>query len=467
MEGEEGGGRHIDVRADEESGEPSGRFHALIRRVVDVRADELGAMITSALFFFFLLSSSFVLRPIRDAVAAGSGVNKLPWLFGGTLAATLLCNPLFSMLVVRYPVRRVIPISYHFFAANMLVFYGVLRFVASSEGSAVDVWTGRAFFVWLTVFALFNTSIFWCLMADVFRSDQAKRLFGFIGVGGTLGSIVGSAATAMLAPRLGSVNLMLVSAALVELGVVTIVRFPLRGFGGGAVRGRGAGDRDVIGGGVWSGFSQVVQSPYLLGICAFLILYVIGSTFLYFEQTDIVGRFYADRAARTAVLARVEFAAQTLTVLTQIFFTGRIIRWLGLGLSLALLPVLSMAGFGLLGLAPVFIVLSVFIVIRRAANFALTNPAMEVLFTVVPREEKYKAKNIIETFVYRGGDQVGAWIYAALAALGLSLAGISFVAVPMSALWFGIGIWLGHRQAALAGQRAREEAAARPVAVPV
>jgi AAA family ATP:ADP antiporter len=464
VEGE--AGRQVEVTPQEQDDVIAGPLHRLLRRVVDVRADEMSAMLTSAVFFFFLLSSYFVLRPIRDAVAAGSGVNKLPWLFAGTLAATLLCNPLFSTLVVRYPVRRVIPISYHFFAANMLVFYGVLRFVASAEGSAVDVWTGRAFFVWLTVFALFNTSIFWCLMADVFRSDQAKRLFGFIGVGGTLGSIVGSAATATLAPRLGAVNLMLVSAALVELAVLTIVRFPLRGFGGGGVRGGAGRDRgaDVIGGGVWAGFSQVVKSPYLLAICAFLIFYVIGSTFLYFEQTDIVGRFYADRAARTEVLAKVEFAAQFLTVLTQIFFTGRIIRWLGLALSLALLPVLSIAGFGLLGLAPVFGVLSVFIVIRRAANFALTNPSMEVLFTVVPREEKYKAKNIIETFVYRGGDQVGAWIYAGLAALGLSLAGISFVAVPLSAVWFGIGIWLGRKQAVLAGERAAEEASA-PVPV--
>jgi AAA family ATP:ADP antiporter len=418
-------------------------------------------MMTSFVFFFFLLSSYFVLRPIRDAVAAGSGVARLPWLFAGTLVGTLIFSPMFSALVVWFPVRKVIPISYHFFTANLLVFYAVLRFVSSAEGSTVDVWTGRAFFVWLTVFALFNTSIFWSLMADVFRSDQAKRMFGFIGVGGTIGSIVGSAATAALAPTLGAVNLLLVSAVLLQLAIFTVVRFPLQGFGGGGTRDRGAkrdatarADGDVIGGSIWAGYTSVVRSPYLLAICAFLLLYVIGSTFLYFEQTDIVGRYYSNLAARTSVLAKIELVAQTLTVLTQIFFTGRIIRWLGLALALALLPILSVVGFAALAVWPAFATLTIFLVIRRAANFALTNPSMEVLFTVVPREDKYKAKNVIETFVYRGGDQIAAWVYAGLAALGLSLAGISFVAVPISAIWFGLAIWLGRRQAVLAGERA-------------
>jgi AAA family ATP:ADP antiporter len=426
-------------------------LHTVLRRAVDIRPDEVRAVLTSFAFFFFLLSSYFVLRPIRDAVAAASGVRNLPWLFAGTLTATLALNPFFSWLVVRFPVRRVIPISYHFFVANILIFFAVLRFVSSSEGSATDIWMGRVFFVWTTVFALFNTSIFWCLMADSFRSEQAKRLFAFIGVGGTLGSIIGSAATAALANSIGVVNILLVSAALLELAIFTVVRFPLTGHGeappAGAKPGR---DADVIGGSVWAGFSAVVKSPYLLGICAFMVLYTVGSTFLYFEQADIVGRFYANATARTAILAKLELAAQVLTAVTQIFLTGRLIRWIGLAMALALLPLLSIIGFGALGALPVFLTLSIFTVARRGANFAITNPAMEVLFTVVPREDKYKAKNIIETFVYRGGDQVGAWIYAGLAALGLSLAGISFVAVPLSAVWLVLGLWLGRKQAALA-----------------
>src|ERR1043165_6504230 len=205
---------------------PMRSFHSLLRRVVDVRPNEVRALVASFAFFFFLLSSFFVLRPIRDAVAAASGVNKLPWLFAGTLTVTLLCNPLFSWLVVRFPVRRVIPISYHFFTASFLIFYGVLRFASGGEGSAVDVWMGRAFFVWTTVFALFNTSIFWCLMADAFRSQQAKRLFGFIGVGGTIGSIIGSAVTAALAPRIGATNLLLVSCTLLQLAILVVTPIP-------------------------------------------------------------------------------------------------------------------------------------------------------------------------------------------------------------------------------------------------
>jgi AAA family ATP:ADP antiporter len=429
-------------------------LHGVLRRVVDIRADEVRAVLTSFAFFFFLLSAYFVLRPIREAIAAASGVRNLPWLFTGTLTATLALNPFFSWLVVRFPVRRVIPISYHFFAANILLFYAILRFVSTGEGSTTDVWMGRVFFVWLSVFALFNTSIFWCLMADSFKSDQGKRLFGFIGVGGTLGSIIGSATTASLANRIGAVNVLLVSAVLLELAVFTVVRFPLASQGkvgkaraAGPQRGR---DPDVIGGSVWAGFSAVAKSRYLVAICVFMILYTVGSTFLYFAQADIVGRYYHTAASRTAISAKLELGAQLFTVVTQIFLTGRLIRWIGLAMALALLPLLSVVGFGLLGTLPVFVTLAVFTVARRGTNFAITNPAMEVLFTVVPREDKYKAKNIIETFVYRGSDQLGAWFYAGLAAIGLSLAGISFVAVPVSAVWLVLGLWLGRKQAALA-----------------
>jgi AAA family ATP:ADP antiporter len=435
-------------------------LHAQMRRVVDVQSTEVRAMLASFFLFFFLLSSYFVLRPIRDAVAAASGVNKLPWLFAGTLTVTLICNPLFSWLVVRFPVRRVIPISYHFFIASFLTFYAVLRFVSSGEGSTVDIWMGRAFFVWTTVFALFNTSIFWTLMADSFRSEQAKRLFGFIGVGGTLGSIIGSAVTAALAPKIGAVNMLLVSALLLELAIITIVRFPLDAI---ADREGSARRDEIIGGTVWSGFTHILKSPYLLGICAFMLFYVFGSTVLYFAQSDLVGKLYVDRTARTAILARLELITQIVTVVTQMFLTGRIIRWLGLALALAILPVLSVIGFGIFGAIISFQALAVFIVLRRATNFAIMNPAMEVLFTVVTREDRYKAKNVIETFVYRGGDQLSAWAYAGLAAIGLGLEGISWVAVPVSIAWAALGIWLGRRQAELAENRSSERAAIRVV----
>jgi len=241
-----------------------------------------------------------------------------------------------------------------------------------------------------------------------------------------------------------------VSAVLLEAAVMTVIFFPVPAAGDSIAVGAEEVDGAPIGGSMWAGFTSVMSSPYLAAIAGFLILYTIGSTILYFEQADIVGRFYATSAARTTVLAQIDLVGQTLTVLIQLFFTGRVIRWIGLTATLAFLPLLTMIGFGALGAIPVFATLAIFIVLRRAGNFALNNPAMEVLFTVVSREDKYKAKSFIETFVYRGGDQIAAWTYAGLAAVGLGLTGIAFAAVPMAAVWLMLGLWLGRRQAELA-----------------
>ncbi|MBI3568707.1 MAG: MFS transporter [Gemmatimonadetes bacterium] len=432
-------------------------MHALLRRAVDVRPHEVSALLASAAFFFCALAAWFVLRPMRDAVAAGSTPTQISMLFVGTLSVTLIVNPLFWTTVVKFPPRTFIPIAYHVIVASLLVFYVLLRNYAGHEGSASDLWIGRGFFVWTSVFNLFVTSLFWCFMADVFRSEQAKRLFGFIGVGGTLGSVAGSAATASLAKSLGGVNLLLVSCVLLELAVLAVVRFPATGDAARVDESREARlerlaelNARPVGGNVWAGFTRTMRSPYLLVIAVYLILFTIGSTFLYFEQSAIVGATYADRVSRTVVLARIELAVQVLTVLTQIFLTGRIIKWFGLVTALAFLPVASMLGFGALANLPAFAALAAFVIARRAGNFALTNPGMEVLFTVVPREDKYKAKSFIETFVYRGGDQLGAWTFAGLTAIGLSLAGIAWVAVPISAVWLALGVWLARRQGAMA-----------------
>jgi len=436
--------------------DPAGRGPApasLLRRLVDVRPNETRAMWTSFVFFFFVLSSYFILRPIRDAVAVTTGVTRLPWLFAGTLIVMLIANPLFSSLVVRFPVRRFVPITYQFFVANLLVFFFIMRTTATQQ-SLGPYWVGIVFYLWTSVYNLFITSVFWCLMADVFRSEQAKRLFGFIGVGGTLGSITGSAVTAILAPRLGTVNLLLVSVALLESAAIIVSRFPA-GASDASRRQSPTEDRP-IGGTVWAGITSLMRSPYLLGIGGFQILFTIGSTLLYFEQTDIVGRYFAGAAERTAVLARIEFAVQTLTVVTQILLTGRVIRWLGLAATLALLPAMTVVGFTALGAAPVLTTLVVFIVLRRGTNFGLTNPAVEVLFTVVPREDKYKAKSFIETFVYRAGDQIGAWTYKLFVALGLGVSGAAFAAVPFGVIWLGLGVWLGRRQGQLAAAERRE-----------
>ena len=446
MEGEQEGAGVLTVR----EGSDSSGLHRALRRFVDVRPEEVKAMLLAFAYFFFVLSGWFVLRPMRDAVGAASGTPNLRWLFAGTLTAMLICNPLFASLVARFPVRRFIAITYRFFIANLLIFYVLMRVAAPTEGSRGDVWIGRAFFIWTSVFDLFVVSVFWGFMADFFRSEQAKRLFGFIAVGGTLGSVTGSAATAVLARHIGSVNLLLVSAVLLELAVTVMTRFPSKERGGATVAESARLDAAPIGGSVWAGLTHVARSPYLSGIALFQVFVTLGATILYFEQSELVGRFYTDTAGRTTVLAQLELAVQLLTLLTQLFFTGRIIRWIGLTGALALLPLISMVGFASLGTVPVFATVAAFAVVRRAGNFALNNPAMEILFTVVPREDKYKAKSFIETFVYRVGDQIAAQTYAGMA-VGLGFTSIAFAAVPMSAAWLGLGVWLGRRQAALAG----------------
>src|SRR5262249_29730866 len=280
-------------------GPVSGLGVRLIRRVVDVKPAELGAMLLACAFFFFLLSSYFILRPIRDAMAVAAGVSKLPWLFAGTLSAMLVANPIFSALVSRFPVRRFIIIAYQFLALNLIGFYLLGR---SFEWQG-DFLLCLVFFVWTSVFNLFVTSVFWSFMADHFRSDQAKRLYGFIGVGGTLGSIIGSATTAVLARRIGPTNLLLVSTALLELAVLIVAIFPAPPDQQ-PERASTTRHSTVIGGSVWAGVTRVAQSRYLSGIALYMLLYTLGSTVLYFEQTDIVGRYFKSHGARTEVLAR-------------------------------------------------------------------------------------------------------------------------------------------------------------------
>ena len=407
-------------------------------RLVAVERGEFKAALLSAAYFFFVLCSYYVLRPIRDEMGVAGGVDNLPWLFTGTLVVMLVANPLFAAVVARYPVRRFIPLTYRFFGLNLLVFWAVLTLA----GDAADVWVGRAFFVWLSVFNLFVVSVFWAFMADNWNTARAKRLFGFIAVGGTLGAIVGAGVTALLAAAAGPTNLLLVSVVLLEAAVQCARR--LRGSDAPA---GAAPDRGPIGGSVFAGIAHVVRSPYLLGICAYMLLYTVAATVLYFQQAEIAASQFDDRAARTQFFASIDLAVNALTVVVQVFLTARVIAWFGVGATLAFLPALFVVGFIGLGTWPTVAVLVAFQVLRRAGNFALARPARETLYTVVSREDKYKAKNLIDTFVYRAGDQVGAWGYAALTATGLGLAGIAFAAAPLAALWVAVAVWLGRAQA--------------------
>ncbi|GMV04059.1 MAG: hypothetical protein AMXMBFR53_03400 [Gemmatimonadota bacterium] len=411
-----------------------------LARVVDVRPHEVGLMLLSALYFFLVLTAYYVIRPIREEMGVLGGVENLAWLFTGTLVGTLLVHPLFTWVVTRYPRKKFIPYAYRFFSANLVIFFLLMRLVPQDAA----VWVGRIFFNWTSVFNLFVVSVFWAFMADIYHSEQGKRLFGFIAVGGTLGAMTGSGITALLARGLGPVNLLLVSALVLELAVWCVRHL------GRSVTELGIGtheeEHEPIGGSVLAGITGAVKSPYLLGIVLYMLLFTVTSTALYFQQADIVARSFDDSGARTAFFAQIDFWVSVLALVTQVFFTGRIVKWLGLGVTLAVLPFVTLAGFTLIGLHPGLMVLMGVQVLRRGWNYGMMKPAMEALYTVIPREDKYKAKNLIDTFVYRSGDQVGAWSYDGLTAAGLGLTAIAFLNVPVAALWLGTGLVLGAAQ---------------------
>ena len=428
----------------------------LFAKIVDVKSEEIQALWLGFVFNFMVLGGYYVIRPIRDEIGASSGVENLPWMFTATLAAMLVANALFSAIVARMSRRKFIPIAYRFFIANLLIFSVLMRILPRAE----QQWLGRTFFVWLSVANLFVVTVFWAFMTDLFSNEQGKRLFGFISIGGSLGAIIGGSITAWLVRPIGAANLFLVSAAMFELAAQCMRFFP-------ADFARSEDRRDPtaekpIGGSLWSGITHIFRSPYLFGLFVFIIFYSTTSTWAYFQQSDLAGHGFADRAARTTFFANLDRSVNTLTLLGQLFLTGRFLKWFGVTPTLILMPTLSLIGFVFIAVTPSLAVLAVFQVLRRAATFAFMRPAREVLFTVLRREDKYKAKSVIDTFAYRVGDQLGAWSYRGLNALGLGLRGISFLTVPIISGWLALGWWLGHKQRILAQAKRDERAAALP-----
>ncbi len=423
------------------------RFADLLARVVTLRPGELPALLWSFAYFFALLCSYYILRPLREEMGIAGGVENLPWLFTGTFLAMLAAVPAFGALVARLPRRRFVPLVYHFFAVNLLVFYLLL------ELDIATVWVARAFYIWVSVFNLFVVSVFWSFMADIFRNEQARRLFGFIAAGGSAGALLGSALTASLAVPLGPVPLLLVSAAVLELAVFCVARLlRARPAGSGGDASSGPAPEPVIGGGLLAGITLVLRSPYLLGVAAYILLFTTTSTFLYFQQAHIVAAAFDDPGERARFFAVIDLIVALLTIGVQCLATGRLMMRFGVGPMLAFLPLLTLAGFPLLAAAPTLAVVVSFQAGRRAVNFALAKPAREVLFTVVGREQKYKAKNVLDTVVYRGGDAVSGWAFAGLAALGLGLPAIALVTVPVAGLWLALGLGLGRAQDRRAAQ---------------
>ena len=414
---------------------------AWLRLAADVRPGEVAAVGWAFLYFLALVGSFYVLRPIREEMGIRGGVNQLQWLFTGTFVVMLAAIPAYSALVARVPRARAVPMVYACFAVCLVAFHVVFR---------LDLWhvgAARAFFVWLSVYNLFVVSVFWSFLADLFTSDQGKRLFGFVAGGGSAGALTGSALTGGLVGLIGIANLLLVALALLALAAYCAGRLASWARGEGRAARVASATEDPLGGSPWAGFSTVARSPYLLGVSALMFLFTLGSTFLYFQQARIVAEAFPDPTARTRLFAAVDLVVNVGSFLLQSLATGRIAAAFGLLPALAVVPILTTAGFAVLAAAPGVWAIGVFQGLRRTAEYALQRPARDVLFTVVSREEKYKAKGFIDTVVYRGGDALAGWAFEGLRALGLGLASLSLAAIPFAALSLGVGVWLSRQHA--------------------
>lgn len=413
-------------------------MRAMLCRALRARPHELPALGWAFAYFFLLLGSYYILRPVRDEMGVLAGTERLRWLFSATFFTMLALTPLFGWLCRKLPRARLIPAVYLFFAVNLAAFWAAL------ESGLAPRTLAPAFFVWLSVFNLFVVSVFWSFMSDLFDAEQASRLYGAIAAGGSCGAIAGPSLTALGATQLGTANLLLISAGLLmaATGCVAMLLRWARAY-------PRAGDpppETPIGGSIAAGVRAALGSPYLLGICGYILCYSALSTVLYFSQVEIVGRAIPDSLERTRLFATLDLAVNGLTLVMQLLVFARLGAVLGLAWMLALMPLLSLAGFLWLGAAPTLAVLIVFGVARRVGQFSISRPAREELFTVVPREQRYKAKNFIDTVVFRGGDALSGWLVGALRGLGLGLSPLSFLAVPVALAWLAIGLWLGRRQ---------------------
>ena len=406
--------------------------------------DELKGMLWAAVYGFLIMLASYVLRAVRDEISAEDRGNlQILWTVV-FFVMVFVAVPAYSWIASRYSRGVFVPLVNRFFIACLIGFWASLVYLPEDARP----WIDRVFYVWASIFALYVVTVFWGLVADCFDNAQGKRLFPFITVGASVGGIVGSMVTIWLAEQVPVFYLLLI--ACVPLEAASWFAGALhRKFGTSTVTSAGEAERPLAGDAI-SGMKAVFDSPYLASIAGFIALMTFASTILYFAQSDLVYEAMTDRGERTAFLAKIDLTVNSLTILFQVYLTALIIRWLNVGVALALIPVAVAIGFVVLGLYPTLATLVVVQVVYRVGRYGITKPAREVLFTVLPREAKYKSKAFIDAGVYRGGDLVSGWVYAGLAWVGLSLGVIALVAAPVAAVWAIAGLKLGSRGDAMA-----------------
>jgi AAA family ATP:ADP antiporter len=412
----------------------------LIARLIGVERHEYVAVAWSFAYFFCVLSSYYILRPVREAMAVGSGPDTIPYLFIGTFVVMLVVTPIFGAVASRYPRRIFLPWVYLFFIANILIFWAVFSEAVASGHEYL--WLARAFFVWLSVFNLFVVSVFWSFMADIYTREQGRRLFGFITAGGSIGAILGGIATSAYVEAIGFQNLLPISAGLLLIAIFCIRR--LRDW----VHHEHEDELEVtveskepLGGGAFAGITHVFSSRYFGGIVVASIIASLLGTALYMFRADLIETAIPLADERTRFFSNINIWTNVLALVAQMFLVRQVVVRFGIGRSLVLMPIVSVIGFAVLAFEPTLMVVAVLQVVRRGLGFGFSKPTTDMLYSVVTPEEKYKTKNFIDTAVYRGGDVIGTWSIKFMSALGI--AGISLVMLPFAIAWAAVALWLG------------------------
>ena len=415
----------------------------LFDRIFGLEKHEYVAVAWSFAYFFCVLSSYYILRPVRESMAVGSGPNTIPWLFFGTFIAMLVATPIFGWVASRYPRRQFLPWVYLFFILNVVIFWIVFSLAVDSGSD--HVWLGRIFFVWLSVFNLFVVSVFWSFMADIYTREQGRRLFGVITAGGSIGALVGGAATSILVLRIGFQNLFPIAATLLLIAIYCITR--LRTWVEQSTSQQvveTAASAKPLGGNPFSGITHVFSSKYFTSIAISSVIASLLGTALYMFMAQLVEQAISNTDEQTQFFSNVNNWTNGLSLIAQLLLVKRVVRRFGIGVSLSMLPIASVAGFILLAVEPTLAIVALLTVLRRGLGFGFSKPTSDMLYSVVTPEEKYKTKNFIETAVYRAGDLAGSLAVRGMVGVGLGISAVSVVMLPFAALWAFVSLWLGH-----------------------
>jgi AAA family ATP:ADP antiporter len=410
----------------------------IVRAATKVEPNELNATLLSFLFIFALMLAYNILKPVRDAMAPDWSDIELARLWTYNFFFSAVAVSVYGFAVSRTRLKYLIPGVYGFFAASFVLFYLGARSLSDA------VFIEKAFYLWISLFSLFHISVFWSLMSDLFSKTQALRLFAIIASGASVGTIAGSTATLALAKTIGTMNLMLIAATiLVAIVPVIGLLYRLKSTqlqpGGNA---RVDSQETIVSGNPFSGFTELVRNPFLFGIAVFILLYTTIGSFAYFEIKNLLTDF--DRDARAQIWAGINLTVNTLTIVTAVFATGRIASRFGLSKTLALVPLVVAIGFLAVAVNPMLATVVVGWVVLKAGNYAITRPGREMLYTLVNREDRFKAKPVIDIVAYRGGDTLASWAFAGLtAALGLGLGAMAAVGAAIAIVWAVVGVYLG------------------------